>query len=154
MATQDIRIGKDFIETPVTIGVKVSLAKNGKVLYYVGESTDNGYVYKDDEAFESGNGICYIPEWELLEYEENLKNGYTLTDEEFESFIDKLNSELSYTRDEILNLCAGSEELAKDMYYNADWAHIETYINEWVENTDADSIDFLTDKQKQLLGIE
>lgn len=154
MVGQEVKIGKDFIETPVTIGVKVSNAKNGKILYYVGENTDNGYVYKDDEAFESGKGICYIPEAELLAYEENIKNGYALTDEEFGYFLDKLNSELSYTRDEIISLCAGSVELAKDMYYNADWAHIETYINEWVEGVDTKSIDFLTDEQKSLLGIE
>lgn len=136
-----------------TIGSRVVDEWNGKVLYYVGDSTDNGYVYKDDEAFKNGKGICYISESELTIYEENIKNGYALTDEEFEVYRDKLNSELSYTRDEIIRLCAGSEKLAEDIYYNADWASIETYLNEWVDVVDVDSLDFLNDEQKQALGL-
>lgn len=39
---------------------------NGDVYYY-GDSTDNGYCYKDMEAWRTGHGVCYIGENEFEE---------------------------------------------------------------------------------------
>lgn len=43
-----------------TIGTIIQL--NNEVVYIERGATEQGYVYKNFEAFENGNGICYIPE--------------------------------------------------------------------------------------------
>jgi len=43
--------------------------------------TENGYCYKDEEAYESGNGIAYIPEHGLIEdSSDKFELSYTRTD--------------------------------------------------------------------------
>lgn len=52
---------------------------NGDVHYY-GDSTDNGYCYKDMEAWQTGEGVCYIGEygfengWYCVNYEGNTRD--------------------------------------------------------------------------------
>lgn len=46
---------------------------NGEIRYY-GDSTFNGTCYKDMEAFEKGEGVCYIGEYCLLDLENGDKD--------------------------------------------------------------------------------
>jgi hypothetical protein len=45
--------------------------------------TDNGYCYKDDNAFDNDfDAICYVPEAELDEFDEMQSEGEDKTDKE------------------------------------------------------------------------
>ena len=97
--------------------------ENGEVYNYEGGHTDDGFVYKDYEAFKSGNGICYISEYGLEHCGETRQSiidqvrdafgdNYMLTDEQIEYF-------------------------AGDVFGLANWAYIATYLT---ENFDLDDL--------------
>ena len=60
-------------EIKVDCGYRIE--DNGTI-EYIGGQTDNGICYKDISAWENGNGIIYISEYEL----EDLENGINHTD--------------------------------------------------------------------------
>ena len=99
-----------------TIGYRV-IDNEGFVTYHT-DFTKNGYVYKDDDAFESGNGICYIPENGFYAGVATEEDGYTKED-----IFDLINeySEKEYSDDEL-------KDVAKALYYDMDWANPMTYI--------------------------
>ena len=69
--------------------------------------TDQGYVYKDPNAFESKSSeVCYIPE---------------LCDEK-------------YTFADILDICKGNEEIARIVFEVIDWQSPETYYEELIND--------------------
>ena len=74
--------------------------------YGKGEIIDRDYyrqglIFKDEDAFQNRpDDVCYIPE---------------LSDEK-------------YTRNDILKILAGDEELAKTMFEELDWQHPESLL--------------------------
>ena len=66
-----------------------------------------GWIFKDEDAFQNRpDDVCYIPE---------------LSDEK-------------YTRNDILKLLAGDEELAETMFEELDWQHPESLLEDWKAN--------------------
>lgn len=130
------------------------IMNNGRIFQLLGGMTDEGEVYKDYEAFESGNGICYVSEYGLQEIEENLaeleaiyentepgQEGY-LTDEEYEKQREEIILSIAETRQTIIDQVKeafGDDYLmtdeqvayyAGDVFELADWAYICTYLAE------------------------
>ena len=101
------------------------------------EQTMNGFVYKNQEAFDSkGDNVCYISEYGLNDLE---KQDHELSDQEIiehgigESYKSILGQcvymldNLNKTTDESLT----PEEWAADAFDTADWQYISTLLFEW-----------------------
>jgi hypothetical protein len=81
--------------------------KNGKDWDIQKEFYGQGDIFKDEEAFLSRpDDPCYVPE---------------LTDR-------------VYTRNDILKICKGNEELATDLFNELDWQHPESLLEDWEVN--------------------
>ena len=110
---------------------------------YLGNTTQtmNGVVYKNEDAFNSHIGICYIGEYGLEELEEYRDRGEDLTDKEivakgigstYDSIIEECEERWEELNDAQgdnyedfdLNHCA---ELVFD---EADWTYISTIIDQ------------------------
>ena len=79
------------------------------------QNSDSGFFYKNDEAFESGNGVCYIDEYKLKDINEKLES------EEIKG----------YTRQDFIDICEGNEYHAECLYYEVDWQEPERLFDEW-----------------------
>ena len=113
--------------------------------YYIGEygilGCNPGVIYKNDEAFEKGSGICYIPEYGFSNSE---ANGTVLFDwaakaceaecAENNSYITSDDMGEGYTKQHFLDICYGSEEFAKELYDSVNWQSPETLWDEWMED--------------------
>ena len=67
------------------------------------EFCGQGYIFKDEEAYESGmDAVCYIPEL----------------------------SDTFYTHRDFLDMMDGQEELAWDLFSSVDWQHPEALVEE------------------------
>lgn len=104
--------------------------------YYFGEYgkfgcyCNDGVVYKDEEAFKTGQGVCYINEYGFEN--SNLLSELNAT-EAIASGIEN-NSYVAiqgYTREDLVNLCDGDERLAEELFNHLDWMAPETLIDEW-----------------------
>lgn len=119
--------------------------------YYVGEydirGCNEGVIYRDKKAFNSGVGVCYVPEYgfdnddqnagELFEFaakqavsEELQDNPYVTTS--------------GYTREDFDKLVEGTKYSAYDLFMSCEWQHPETLLDEWTdldeEEDETDSI--------------
>ena len=127
--------------------------------FYIGEEYDQGVVYKDLNAFESGIGVCYIPEYGFLTDKEfkaivsdeistlldkyDIKRDFALCDVEHnenaysradiqQAVVDALNQECG----EQLNEEYGElyhkfvEQLTCNVFHMVDWQSPDTYLNE------------------------
>lgn len=126
----------------------------GRIFDIDGEMSDNGYIFKDHEAFETGNGICYVSEYGLEEIQEELTEleaiyentkpgdeGY-LSDEEYRQAREAVILSVGETRQTIIDQVRetfGDDYLmtdeqvayfAEDVFGLADWAYICTYLQE------------------------
>lgn len=96
--------------------LKDRIMKIGEILngnkVFLGE-TDNGFCYKDYEAFEKKEGICYIPEHGVNEKDE---------------------IEVSYTYDCLKELVLEygyeGEDILKGIFDILDWQSPETLLND------------------------
>ena len=120
--------------------------ENGNIVNYEGGSTDNGWVFKDYEAFKTGVGICYIVEFGLEELEEKLdelnQRKKWLTAEDYLAEREKILDECGETRQSIIDQVREAfgddymltdeqvEYFASDVFQLADWACITTYLAE------------------------
>ena len=122
--------------------------ENGEVYNYEGGHTDDGTVYKDYEAFKTGNGICYISEYGLEDLDEkltDLKARYensSMTDEEYRNERAEILEHCGETRQSIIDQVLDAfgdnymltdeqiEYFAVDVFGLANWAYIATYLTE------------------------
>lgn len=116
----------------VTCGYRVEYS-NGDIYYYGGE-TDNGVCYKDLDAWESGEGVCYISEGEFSEAFPNewvyiLHNG----DEFFNTREDILDWMSEYLAGCDVKMI---EQYAENVLQTCDWQHPATLM----EETDWDEV--------------
>lgn len=110
--------------------------------YYIGEYGTNhgcfcneGTIYKDRKAFESGDGICYINEYgfecadkfEYFEFYQKEMASSEITDNPYVA----LNG---YTRQDFINICDGREDLAEELFMQVDWQCPETLWDEWLDD--------------------
>lgn len=106
--------------------------------YYVGEFgkfgcyCNEGIVYKDENAFKTGDGVCYISEYgfeadDLLDA--NIKE-IVATELKSSSYV----AISGYTRTDLVALCNGDEAIAEDLFDHLDWMFPETLWNEWLDD--------------------
>ena len=103
---------------------------NGKIIYS-SSSTDEGLCYKDETAWDSGKGICYIPEYDFLddsnvrfedkEYSEDL--GYTK-----ETMIDEVQDYLNSCYD--CNDRQLATNIAEYVFQELNWQSVGTFLEE------------------------
>lgn len=86
------------------------LDADGEIEYLQREWFRQGMIFKDEEAFETGKGVCYVPE---------------LTD-------------TLYDRDAFLAMANGQKDIAKMIFDAVDWQHPETYLDEQYVNGELD----------------
>lgn len=86
------------------------LNADGEIEYLQREWFRQGMIFKDEEAFKSGKGVCYVPE---------------LTD-------------TLYDREAFLAMANGQEEIAEMIFDAVDWQHPETYLDEQYVNGELD----------------
>lgn len=78
---------------------------------YKKEHTGNGFVFKDEIAFEYFNDrVCYVAELE--------------GNDEFDDYVGS-----SYS--DFLEICEGDTKLALDLFEEVDWQHPSTLYNDW-----------------------
>ena len=122
--------------------------ENGEVCNYEGGHTDEGFVYKDYEAFKSGTGICYISEYGLEDLDEKLTDlearyeNSGMTDEEYRNERAEILEHCGETRQSIIDQVRDAfgdnymltdeqiEYFADDVFGLANWAYIATYLSE------------------------
>jgi hypothetical protein len=112
-------------------------------IYYFGEYgqfgcyCNDGVVYKNEEAFRTGKGVCYIPEFGFENKDENVSVLFEF--EAKESIASELegNSYVAiqgYTRADLEDLCEGTNFDAEDFFEHLDWMSPETLMNEWIDD--------------------
>ena len=129
------------------------LMEGGEIYGYEGGQTDNGFVYKDYNAFKTGVGICYISEYGLEDLEDKLseldQRKRFLTGEEYLAERAEILERCGETRQSIIDQVREAfgddymltdeqvEYFASDVFQLADWACIATYL---AENFDLDDL--------------
>ena len=114
------------------------LIENGKIIGYETGETDEGFVFKDIDAFINGTGVCYISEGEFEEFMEDLqklKDSYGMDyikDPNYRVDAQHLLDNVGWTREKLISLVGGPgfEELALDVLKAVNWQSPETYFNE------------------------
>ena len=101
-------------------------------------STNNGVVYKNENAFNNHIGVCYVSEYGLSDLEEYRERGKDLTDDEivakgigstYDSIIEECKErwgELNETQGEVYDL----NHYAEFVFDEADWAYVSTIIDQ------------------------
>ena len=80
-------------------------AHDGQPAFVDKEYYRQGYIFKDEDAFlNRPDDVCYIPEF--------------------------ADDDEGYTAKDIIELCRGDAEYAKDIFYRLDWQHPSTLIDE------------------------
>ena len=86
-----------------------------------------GYIFKDEDAFlNQPDEVCYVPE---------------LTEEDDDE---------GYTANDIIELCGGDVEYAKDIFYRLDWQHPSTLIDEDEMYADEEEACMTTEEKMQV----
>lgn len=136
------------METRIEKDYGAVILKDGKIYNYEGGHTDNGFVFKDYEAFKSGQGICYISEYELEALDDDLADlearyeNSEMSDEAYLKERDDILANCGETRNTIIDQVREAfgydylmteeqvECFAWDVFGLADWACIATYLTE------------------------
>lgn len=112
-------------------------------IYYFGEYgrfgcyCNDGVVYKDQEAFEIGEGVCYINEYGFENDNDNMGPLFEFTAKEAAASDLVGNSYVAitgYTRADLEALCEGAHCTVEDLFDHLDWMYPETLIDEWVRD--------------------
>lgn len=102
------------------------------------EQTMNGVVFKDRNAFEKKEGICYIGEYGLEELERLKEEGVDVTDEDileysigstYASIKSEVEERWEDFDDEIKEECS-IEDIVEDVFESSDWTFISTTIDQ------------------------
>lgn len=132
------------------------IMQDGKIYDYEGGQTGQGEIYKDKEAFRTGDGVCYISELQLEELHENLAElerahyDSPITSEHLHLLArEDILSAFGETRQNIIDQVREMfqedymltekqiEYLAECAFNEADWASILTVIGNdyWIDST-------------------
>ena len=98
---------------------------------------NDGVVYKDEEAFKTGNGVCYINEYGFENENENSTTLFEFRAKESVASEVENNTYIAmqgYTRQDLINLCDGNEDMAQDLFDHLDWMNPETLMDEWIRD--------------------
>lgn len=111
--------------------------------YYFGEYgrfgcyCNDGVVYKDEHAFETGEGVCYIPEYGFDNVKDNSGPLFEFYAKEAVASELEGNSYVSvagYAREDLEDLCRGTGYDVEDFFNHLDWMHPETLMDEWLDD--------------------
>lgn len=111
--------------------------------YYFGEYgkfgcyCNEGVVYKDENAFETGEGVCYIPEYGFENNDENSGPLFEFSAKEAVASELEGNSYVAiqgYTREDLEDLCRGTGYDVEDLFDHLDWMYPDTLIDEWLND--------------------
>ena len=93
----------------------------GDIEEYVSlEYFNQGWCYKDSEAFEKGVGVCYISEYALENF------GGKMVDINGETFYRLIDIEDTYTYTDFLNLTHNNESKARTLFEMLDYQYAES----------------------------
>lgn len=98
---------------------------------------NDGVVYKDEEAFKTGEGVCYVSEYSFDNADENGGPLFEFTTKEAVASGLERNSYTAtsgYTRADLEDLCKGTNFDVEDFFNHLDWMHPETLMDEWLED--------------------
>jgi hypothetical protein len=111
--------------------------------YYFGEYgkfgcyCNDGVVYKDQHAFETGEGVCYINEHGFDNEKENAGPLFEFCAKEAVASELEGNSYVAvsgWTRADLEDLCEGTKYNAEDLFDHLDWMSPETLMDEWLDD--------------------
>ena len=115
--------------------------------YYFGEYgkfgcyCNDGVVYKDRQAFETGEGVCYIPEYGFDNRGENSGPLFEFDAKEYVASELEGNSYIAtegYTREDLEDLCRGTNFDVEDFFDHLDWMYPETLMDEWLMDDESE----------------
>lgn len=119
------------------VGDKIiySFENGGQISLYLTGETRQGSCYKDEKAFQTGEGVCYIGEYEYEDYVDILN--MFLDDlihcsgepEDCKNLQENLDQSV-WNRESMLELCSEQEEIAQDVLNTVDWQSPSTYFDE------------------------
>jgi hypothetical protein len=119
-------------------GWKVELNDN---VGYVGEYGWQGVYYKDHDAWANNSGVVYIPEYGFENEEQNAGELFefyaksSVANQIAENpYVATADTGVTYTKQDFLNICAGNEDWAYDLFCCVDWQSPETLFDEWLED--------------------
>jgi hypothetical protein len=116
--------------------------------YYFGEYgrfgcyCNDGVVYKDENAFKTGEGICYVPEYGFENENENAGPLFEFDAKEAVASELEGNSYVAisgYTREDLEELCRGTGYDAEDLFNHLDWMCPDTLIDEWIRDDEQEA---------------
>lgn len=132
------------IEKADITGWKIT-TPNGET-YYIGEYSthagcygNEGVTYKDRRAFETGEGVCYIPEYGFENKDQNTGELFEFASKSLVASELPSNpyiSEGGYTRQSLIELCNGEVDFAEDLFEHLDWMSPETLWDEYLDDED------------------
>lgn len=117
--------------------------------YYFGEYgrfgcyCNDGVVYKDENAFKTGNGVCYINEYGFDNDDENGSSLFEFDAKEAVASELENNSYVAtegYTRADLEALCEGTNYDVEDLFNHLDWMCPETLIDEWFDDEEQEKL--------------
>lgn len=130
------------IEKADITGWKIT-TPDGKV-YYIGEYSthagcycNEGVTYKDRHAFETGEGVCYIPEYGFENKDQNIGELFDFSAKSFAASELPNNPYISdggYTRQALIDLCNGEADFAEDLFGHLDYMAPETLWEEYLDD--------------------
>jgi hypothetical protein len=96
---------------------------------------NDGVVYKDEQAFETGKGVCYINEYGFDNAEENgsvLFEFHTKEAVASELEGNSYTATEGWTRADLEALCEDTPYNVEDFFAHLDWMFPETLMDEWL----------------------
>lgn len=112
-----------------------SFENGGQISLYLTGETRQGSCYKDEKAFQTGEGVCYIGEYEYEDYVDILNmflddlihcSGEPVDCKDLQETLDQS----VWSRESMLELCNNQEEIAGDVLNTVDWQSPSTYFDE------------------------
>ena len=91
------------------------------------EYHNQGWFYKDSEAFENGFGVCYIPEYAVEEF------GGKMVEIEGETFYRLIDIEDTYSYTDLLNLTHNNHSKAIVLFEMLDYQYPQSLYQELEE---------------------
>ena len=104
---------------------------------------NEGVIYKDEQAFKSGKGVCYINEYGFDNEDENSGPLFEFTAKEYVASNLEGNSYTAtngWTRADLEALCEGTNYNVEDLFDHLDWMNPETLLDEWLDDDENEEI--------------
>jgi PKD repeat protein len=122
-----------------TIGYRT--INEGEVNYFGGK-TDNGWCYKDLSAWESGEGIIYIGEYDLEEINEDcVIESHSWSKKDWVKWVKEVCDTMEFLEgldDVLANYIV--DYIAYNVLLTCDWQDLSTYLYEWDFDNDREEI--------------